>query len=67
MSGLVETFLVVCDGIEWALEIFVGDKEITSKGCAAYPSNGTDVASEQFKQELRAFGELIDNKEFIRD
>lgn len=59
--------IYVCDGIEWEIELAVGDKKIKSEGCGSYPPNGVDVASEAFKQLFRALGELMNDQGFIKD
>ena len=55
----------VLDGSFWSLDIRYGDKQLTSKGTNAYPQQGTNIPSEAFKQLLRAFGELMSDKDFI--
>ncbi|MDH5730944.1 MAG: hypothetical protein OEZ58_18300 [Gammaproteobacteria bacterium] len=58
--------IYVCDGVEWEIELAVGDEKIKSEGCGSYPPNGADVASEAFKQLLRALGELMNDQVFIK-
>lgn len=56
----------VCDGIFWELELAYGDKKLKSHGTNAYPPQGSDIPSEAFKQLLRAFGELMNDQDFIK-
>jgi len=59
--------MCVCDGIEWELELVQNSRSIKSQGSSSYPPNGAYIPSESFKQLLRAFGELIKDRAFIRE
>jgi len=51
---------------DWELELKVADKHILSEGMNAYPPSNDDFPPEAFRQLLRAFGELMGDKAFIK-